>query len=222
MSLEVEWCYHAYIILRGGGVTLAIDPHDGGSLGLPTCKIEADYILVTHDHFDHNAVEMARGPRTRVYKWRLGSFQAGPFKVKGLKVYHDKAGGRLRGWVAAYLLEYEGLKLAHLGDLGHLLKTEDYPDLEGVDVMFIPVGGVYTITAAEAWAVVEELKPRIVVPIHYWLPGSPLPLDPLDRFLNVARAGRRPVEGRSFRLTRQDLPGKTTIYYFTASPKGSI
>jgi L-ascorbate metabolism protein UlaG (beta-lactamase superfamily) len=215
VAVRVEWCYHSYVVLRAGGVTLAIDPHDGGSIGLPTCRLEADYVLVTHNHFDHNAVEVATGPRTRaVAKWRLGEFTMGPFRVRGVKVYHDKMGGKLRGWVAAYVLEVEGLRIAHLGDIGHLARPEDYPELAGVDLMFVPVGGVYTISGPEAWALVEDLKPRLVVPIHYWLPGSHLPLDPLDRFLNVARAGRRPVEGRSFEVSRGELPGKTTIVYF--------
>ncbi len=215
MEIEVEWCYHSYVILRVEGVTIAIDPHDGGSIGLPTCRVNADYILVTHDHFDHNAVEVASGQSTKkVFKWYLGSFEVGPFKARGVKLYHDKAKGKLRGWVAAYVLDLGDIKVAHMGDLGHLIYKGEEPELEGIDVMFIPVGGVYTISGPEAWAVIEELGPRIAVPIHYWLPGSILPLDPLERFLEVARSGRTPVKGRTIKLSREALPPKTTIMYF--------
>ncbi len=213
--VEIRWCFHSYVVLRYGGKTLAIDPHDGGSLGLPTCRLEADYILVTHDHFDHNAVEVASGPNTRILKAFLGETGLGPFKVTGIKVYHDKAKGALRGWVSSYIIEAGGYRIAHLGDVGHLLSRSEYPMLEGLDLLFIPVGGVYTINAAEAWAVIEELKPRIAVPIHYWLRGSHLPLDPLDRFLSIARTGRKPLEeNRIVIRDRSELPEKTTIYYF--------
>ncbi len=216
MAVEIEWCYHAYTILKRGGEVLAIDPHDGGSIGLETCRIEADYILVTHNHFDHNAVDVARGPRTKkVLTTHYGEARLGPFTVKGLKVFHDKAKGKLRGEVAAYRIDVEGLSIVHLGDLGHLIGADEYPELAGVHVMLIPVGGTFTINHIEAWKVVEELKPKIAIPIHYWMPGSHLPLDPLDRFLEVVRTGRKPVEGRRIVLEKGSLPEKTTIYYFT-------
>ncbi|WP_165487993.1 MBL fold metallo-hydrolase [Aeropyrum pernix] len=215
MPVTVEWCYHAYILLKAGDVLMAIDPHDGGSLGLPTCRVDADYILVTHDHFDHNAVEVARGERTKeVLKRFYGSKNLGPFTVTGVKVYHDKASGTLRGEVAAYRVEVEGLSLVHLGDIGHVITSSSHPELSRPDVLFVPVGGTFTVNAAEAWKIVENLRPRIAVPIHYWMPGSHLPIDPLDRFLQVARAGRKPIEGRVLELSPEKLPEKTTIYYF--------
>lgn len=215
MAAVVRWCRHAYFVLTFGGETLAIDPHDGGSLGLETCRVESDYILVTHGHFDHNAVEVAKGANTRAVLTKFyGSKTLGPYTVRGVKVYHDKAEGRLRGEVAAYRIDVGGISIAHLGDLGHIIDSSSHPELAGVDVLLVPVGGTYTINAAEAWKVVENLKPRIAIPMHYWLPGSHLPLDPLDRFLQLARAGRKPVKGDVLEVDPGAMPEKTTIYYF--------
>jgi len=211
LPVEVEWCGHSYVVIRSHGRSLAIDPHDGGSIGIETCRVGADYIIVTHDNIDHNAVEAALGEGSIVVKHRTGSFQLGPFKVEGYRLYHDKARGRLRGEVTAYLIEVAGVRLAHLGDVGHLLSSEEARPFKGVDLLMIPVGGVYTISAPEAWAIIEDLSPRAVLPLHYWVPGSILPLDPLERFLNVARAGRARIQGRRFTVPVQAATNQTVI-----------
>ncbi|MEB3860372.1 MAG: MBL fold metallo-hydrolase [Desulfurococcales archaeon] len=216
--MEVEYCGHSYFLLRVKGKLVAVDPHDGGSINVPTCRVGADYVLVTHDHYDHNAVEVAMGRDTRVYRQRLGSFALDDIHVRGVRVYHDKSGGRLRGWVAAYIIDSGDLKLAHLGDIGDPA-PDTLGELRGADVVFLPVGGVYTIDAQEAWELVEELKPRIAVPMHYWIKGSTLPLDPLDRFLNIARAPRIVVETGRATISRETLPEKTSIMVFRYPPR---
>ena len=220
MPVEIEYCGHSYFILRVGERIIAIDPHDGGSINLPTCRIQADYVLVTHEHYDHNAVEIAGGREARVYSQRLGEFKLDEILVRGVKVYHDKSKGRLRGWVAAYIINAGNLRLAHMGDLGEI-PGEGLEEFRGLDVMFVPVGGVYTIDAYEAWELVEELKPRIVVPMHYWIKGSTLPLDPLDKFLNIARAPRIIVETGRTVVRREDLPEKTSIMVVRYPPRAA-
>ena len=211
MALEVEWCGHSYFILRAGGRSLALDPHDGGSLNIATCRIQADYITSTHNHFDHNAFEVASGPGTRIVKWSTGARELPPFTLEGRRLYHDKAQGRLRGYVVAYKIRVEDLTLVHLGDLGHPLEGEDLEWVRGVDVLMIPVGGTYTIDAEEAWRIVEEARPRLAVPMHYWIPGMTLPLDPLDRFLNIVKVPRIRPGARSITLDKGRLPDKTSV-----------
>ncbi|MCE4613149.1 MAG: MBL fold metallo-hydrolase [Desulfurococcales archaeon] len=218
--MEIEYCGHSYFVIRAKGVTIAVDPHDGGSINVPTCRIQADYILVTHEHYDHNAVEVAGGREARIYSQRLGEFRLGEIPVKGVKVYHDKSKGKLRGWVAAYIIDAGDLRLAHMGDLGEI-PEESIEEFKGLEVIFLPVGGVYTIDAYEAWGLVEELRPRIVVPMHYWIKGSTLPLDPLDRFLNIARAPRIIIETGRTTLSRGELPEKTSIMVFRYPPRAA-
>ncbi|MEB3774049.1 MAG: MBL fold metallo-hydrolase [Desulfurococcales archaeon] len=209
--VEIEWCGHAYFLLRSGGKLLAVDPHDGGSINMPTCRVEADYILVTHNHFDHNAVEVASGSGTKVVRWRPGRHDLPPYTVEGRRLYHDRAKGRLRGEVVAYKITVEDLTIIHLGDLGHLLEGEDLEWARGVDVLMIPVGGTYTIDAQDAWRIIEEVKPRVAIPMHYWVKGLTLPIDPLDRLLNIVKIPRIRVESSRVTLTRDTLPSKTSL-----------
>jgi len=203
--LVLEWYGHSYVrIVTESGASIVIDPHDGASLNLPEHRVEADAVLVTHNHYDHNAVEMIRGSPA-VHKWRRGEFTVGDVKVVGLKSFHDKVQGKLRGENTIYILDIDGFRLAHLGDIGHKPEGSLLESLRGVDLLMIPVGGVYTIDAYEAWETVEATGARLVLPIHYWVPKSTVPLDPLDKFLNIAKAGRTRVDGNNVVITRQGL-----------------
>ncbi|MEB3779074.1 MAG: MBL fold metallo-hydrolase [Desulfurococcales archaeon] len=210
-SIELEWCGHAYFLVKTGGLLIAIDPHDGGSLNIPTCRVQADHILVTHEHFDHNAVEVAGAPRAKEHRARSGVFEIDGVKVESIRVYHDKSQGRLRGPVTAYKLDIQGLTLAHLGDIGHIPTGEQLDRLKGVDVLLIPVGGTYTINAEEAWETINLVKPKIAIPMHYWIPGLTLPIDPVDRFLNIIKTPRMRLESNKLTISKETLPEKTTI-----------
>ncbi len=216
--IAVEWHGHSFIVVEAGGVRVAVDPHDGASLNLPTRRIHADYVLVTHDHFDHNAVEVVRGAR-EVIRWRRGRFSLGSLRAVGYPSFHDRSGGELRGANTIYVLDLGGVRFAHLGDLGHDLTPELEDALGGVDILALPVGGVYTIDAYDAWEVVKTLAPRLVIPLHFWVPGSTVPLDPLDRFLLVAKTRRLRIEGYRLEFDASELPEKTTVVVFEP-PRG--
>jgi L-ascorbate metabolism protein UlaG (beta-lactamase superfamily) len=219
----LEWCGNSYVVLRlSDGKTIAIDPHDGGSLGLPKCRREADYILVTHNHFDHNAIEVAMARRTRVVRWRTGEFNLeGDVKVQGYRYYHDKAGGSLRGDVVAYKIVTENMTLGHLSDIGHIPPEEALSPFKDIDVLMVPVGGVTTVDAHEAWKLIEMLKPKLVIPLHFWMPGMTVPYDPLDRFLSISRARRLRVEEGRLEVNKDLLPEKTTIVVFERTATGA-
>jgi len=215
--LRIEWHGHSFLVVESaGGVRVAIDPHDGASLNLPVHRVDADFVLVTHDHFDHNAVEVVSGYRG-VAKWKTGLFDAAGLRVEGLPSFHDKSGGELRGPNTIYIVEVDGVRVAHLGDLGHPLTSELAEKLAGVEVLALPVGGVYTIDAYEAREIVEKIQPRLVIPLHYWVPGSTLPLDPLDRFLTVSKARRLRLDSTVVEFEAGELPEKATVVVFDAS-----
>lgn len=190
--MRLAWCGHSYFVLSSGGQVLAIDPHDGDSLGLERCKVDADYVLITHDHYDHNAAEVASGPRTKaVLRFREVPVTLGPFRVRGFRLPHDSDGGSSYGWSTAYMVEAEGLRVLHMGDVG-VPPDEGLVSVIGpTDVIMVPAGDVTTVgqEGAVEWAL--RLNAKLVIPMHYWVRGSNVPLDPLDSFLS---AWRGPVE----------------------------
>lgn len=209
--MKLKWCKHSYFIVETGGLKIAIDPHDGGSIGLESCRVEADLVLVTHNHYDHNAIEIASGAKTIVVKWRPGSFKIGEVEVKGFKYYHDNVEGRLRGETIAYKLEAEKLKILHLGDIGHHLTNRDVEELGEIDILMIPVGGVYTINYKEAWTIIQQVSPKIAIPMHYWTPKALTPLDPLDKLLNIVETPKIKIEKDTLEVDANNIPEKTTL-----------
>lgn len=185
--VSIRWFGHACFEVRADDYTIVIDPHDGSSIGLPKPSTEADLVLVTHDHFDHNAVEVVSKDTTRVLKMFFGEAVFDKVKVKGIKTFHDKFSGKRRGENTIYIIEIREYKIAHLGDLGHIPPRDVLNELMGVDVLMVPVGGVYTIDYQEAWSIVEETKPKITIPMHYWVKGLILPLRPVDDFLSLVK-----------------------------------
>jgi len=212
--LRVKWHGHAcFEIVSAKGKVIVIDPHDGVSIGLKRPHVVADIILVTHNHFDHNAVDVVKKPESIVLKSFIGSKTIDDVSIKGIKAYHDRSKGRLRGTVSIYVINVNGLKLAHLGDLGHILTDELVNEIGQVDILFNPVGGTYTTEPDEAWKNVELLKPRVVVPMHYWLPGLNLPLKSVEDFLRYAKKYKVVrLETNTFEVTKETLPTEPSIY----------
>jgi L-ascorbate metabolism protein UlaG (beta-lactamase superfamily) len=173
------------------GTRIAFDPHAIDSYGRITVK--ADLVLVSHNHNDHTQLEMVENPSKKVIQgwkgsgkrveWNLIDEQFRDVHLRSVGVYHDNAQGMERGKNTIFILEVDGMKIVHLGDLGHFLSEQQIKQIGPVDVLMIPVGGVYTLNGAEAKQVVEQLKPRqYVVPMHY---GTKVfdDLLPVDEFL---------------------------------------
>lgn len=183
----VSWHGHACISIQRDNYTIVIDPHDGLSIGLKRPSIKADLVLITHDHFDHNAVGVVSREGTRVIKQFYGESLVDNVRITGLRTHHDKLKGKRRGENAVYIVEVEGIKVAHLGDLGEIPDQDVIAKLSGVDLLAIPVGGTFTIEPDEAWSIIEKTKPLNVLPIHYWISGITLPLKPVSEFLRFVR-----------------------------------
>ncbi len=219
--LILRWWLHACIELEYAGKRLMIDPHDGASLGvgLSPPPREPDYVLVTHEHYDHNAVEAVAGENTVVLREHVGDFELGPYRVRGVKLPHDEYNGRIRGWVVAYHVKAGEISVVHLSDLGRPLTSDEAEMLGNSDIVFAPAGGVYTLHPRQALEVAEALNAKVLVPIHYWLPGIQLPLDPLDTILRYAKKWRVVrLESNELVVSRNDIPDEKTIVVF-APPK---
>lgn len=167
--MDITYLGHSSFKLRGKGSSVVTDPF-GSMVGLPFPKhTAADIVTVSHDHEDHNAVEAVEEHPFVV--WGPGEYEIKGVGIVGIGVFHDDAGGTKRGKNTIYRIELDGISLVHLGDLGHELSSAQVDALDGVDILFVPVGGVYTIDAGTAAKVVAEIEPAIVIPMHYLRPG---------------------------------------------------
>lgn len=163
--MTIQWLGHScFLITAKDGRTLLTDPFDE-TVGYPVPGVPANVVTCSHDHFDHHAT--ASLPNGYTIVDQPGVHHTHGFVVEGFMTFHDGEGGRQRGVNIVFKTEVDGLKLAHLGDLGHLLSPAQLQTLGEVDVLFLPVGGRFTIDAAQAAALVEQVKPKIAIPMHY-------------------------------------------------------
>ena len=168
---------------KNGQILIVIDPFSE-ELGLRLPKIEADILLVTHCHYDHNNIKAVSGNPFIING--PGEYEVKNIFSQGIHSWHDDKEGRERGENTIYTLEAEDLKLCHLGDFGQKELTEEQLEKIGdIDVLMIPVGGVYTISAREALKIMSQIEPRIVIPMHYQIPKLKEKLEGLDKFLKV-------------------------------------
>jgi L-ascorbate metabolism protein UlaG (beta-lactamase superfamily) len=152
-----------------GDVSLFIDPFDK-KIGLRPPQGQADIVLVSHDHHDHNNVSALKGDPAVINI--PGEYSLKGINIVGIDSFHDKNEGKERGKNTIFIFESEDLKVCHLGDLGAELSQEQLEEIDGVDILMIPVGGKYTIDAEEAIEIVKKIEPAIIIPMHYKMPGS--------------------------------------------------
>ncbi|BCU69541.1 MBL fold metallo-hydrolase [Stygiolobus caldivivus] len=192
---------------------ILIDPHDGGSIGLPRPEVKAPLVLITHNHYDHNAYEII--PHETVKVRFYGEFNYKNYTIQGLKSYHDKEKGKRRGETAIYkITSPDGRVYVHLGDLGHMLDEKTVEELKNPDYLMVPVGGVITISPSEALQVIKDLNPKIVFPMHYWVKGHYMPLEPIGPFLELAnKEGIKTVPLPKNEVNEESVEKGTVIYY---------
>lgn len=166
---EIYYLGHAAFKIKTNEATVIIDPFDPRFVGLPWNKQIADLVLITHSHEDHDYSAGIEGSPYIVKN--PGEYEVKGIQVFGLPAYHDKKKGEDRGNMILYLIEVEGIVIAHLGDLGHSLDQEQLKQLENVDILMIPVGNPNALSVKEAVETVKELEPSIVVPMHYLVEG---------------------------------------------------
>ncbi len=202
--MRITWLGHASFLVESGGSSLVTDPFD--RIGLPFPSVKADVVTSSHSHFDHNAVDLVGGGPEAISG--TGGFEEGPFRITGFPTHHDESGGSERGDNTVYVIEAEGLRVCHLGDLGHVLSAEQASALGRIDILMIPVGGTYTIDAAAAAEVTAALKPSVVLPMHYSVPGLSLPIAEVSEFTGLFENVR---EAESLEAATDSLPGQTEV-----------
>lgn len=171
---------------KGEQVSIIIDPYSE-EIGLRVPKLKGDILLVTHSHSDHNNIKAVSAPASERSPFLIngpGEYEIKKVFIKGINSWHDDKEGKERGQNTIYTIEAEDLHFCHLGDLGQKELTEDQlEEIGDVDILMIPVGGVYTISAKEALRIMSQIEPKIIIPMHYHLPKLKIKLDGLDSFL---------------------------------------
>ncbi len=208
--MRIIWHGHACFEISDG-VVVVTDPHDGKSIGIRPPKVRGDLILVSHDHFDHNSVRIVKKEDSKVVT-EDGTMNVLGIPIKGLMADHDEHDGEKRGKIVIYRFTVDGITFCHLGDLGSSLEDEDIQELGDIDVLFIPVGDVFTIGAEGAWDLVERLDPKVVVPMHYRTGGLTLSIKPLEPFLANAREVKR--VGKEVDIIHEELPTEREVWVF--------
>lgn len=210
-AMDIMFLGHASFVLRGKTATVVTDPYDPVMVGFKFPKVRAGIVTVSHAHADHNKVENVDGDPKVVSG--PGEYEIGGVSIFGVPTYHDKKQGEERGSNTVYAMNIDGVRVCHLGDLGHKLAEEQVGEIGAVDVLLIPVGGVYTIDAGEASEVVSQLEPRVVIPMHYNTPGlSPKTFSELsgvDEFLK--EMGLEPVRDVKYSVAPDKLPEELQV-----------
>lgn len=206
--MKLKYLGHAAFELDlSDGRSIVFDPYESGSYdgALAFGPIEGphDIAIVSHDHPDHRFEGVISRADT---VWdKAGEIEIGGVRITSIPTFHDESEGSERGTNLISIVEADGVRVAHLGDLGHMITKSDVPALEGVDVMIIPIGGYFTIDAATAKAVVEEFSPKIVVPMHYKSEKCGFPIAPVEDFTMLMGAFNM-AGGSELDLTAEALP----------------
>lgn len=205
--MEITWLGQSCFRIKGKDATVITDPYDrslGYTLGKPTAEI----VTISHDHPDHNYVEGVGGEPMVITG--PGEYEVANVLITGIRTYHDANGGKERGKNTVYLFEEEDITVCHLGDLGHVPTSQQVEAMTNVDILLIPVGGTYTIDAAQATETISLIEPKIVIPMHFQTEALKFKLDPVEKFLK--EMGLKEVTPQAkLNVTRNSLPDQTQV-----------
>ncbi len=205
--MDIKWIGHACFQLSGRDVVVVTDPFSP-EVGLNLPALTADVLTISHDHFDHN---FATGVTSTITFDAPGEFEFRGIHIRGIRTFHDEAGGAERGSNVMFLFTIDGLRLLHCGDLGHLPDDRVISALGDIDVLLLPVGGKYTLPAGSAVEFVRQLEPRIVIPMHFMVTGLKVDIAGAEQFLH--QLGGSVQRARQLNITKAALPEEGPLVY---------
>ncbi len=210
--LQIRWHGHSCFEITND-TTIVTDPHDGKSIGIPAPNVLADIVLISHDHYDHNSSKSVEKNDTKIItdprKRTLSNVI-----INGFESFHDESNGDKRGSNIIYKFICDDISFCHLGDLGHVLDEKTIQQIGNVDILFIPVGGTYTIDGRKAWEIISKIMPKITIPMHYKIEGLSLPIAGIDDFLSGN--GKKVLKvGNEIDIEKEELPQEPELWIFT-------
>ena len=203
--MTISWFGHSCFRIEAKEGSILLDPFSK-EIGLKPPRVKDDLVLVSHQHYDHNNVGEVEASTFVITG--PGEYEKQGVAVKGIFSYHDNKEGKERGINTIYLIKAEDIKVCHLGDLGHQLTDQQVEAIGDVDILMIPVGGNYTINAKEAVSVISQIEPKIIIPMHYKVPGLTVDIDGVEKFLK--ELGLEPEKVEKYKVSLKTLPAEET------------
>ncbi|HQA58514.1 MAG TPA: MBL fold metallo-hydrolase [Acetivibrio sp.] len=206
--MKIKWLGHSCFLLTSEkGTRIVTDPYDE-TVGYKVERIEADIVTTSHDHYDHNYIDMIKSDAKHVQG--SGKVIIEDVEITGVQTFHDEVEGKKRGKNFVFNFRIDGINVCHLGDLGHVLTGEQLEKIGHVDVLLVPVGGVYTVDYKGAFEVVNLIKPSIVIPMHYKTPHLSFQIDGVNKFLDQIGGGER-VSKQEIEINKEDIGGDRKV-----------
>lgn len=214
--MEIKYLGHSSFRIKGKKAVVVTDPY-GEKVGYRFPKTTADIITVSHNHSDHSNVQAIKEAVSRSAPFVVnapGEYEISDVSIFGFSASHDAVGGKERGQVAIFIIHMDDLVIAHVGDLGATPSDEIMQELNGVDVLFVPVGGGPTFGPADAVKFISQVEPKIVIPMHYALPQSSSEfksfLKPVGDFLKeIGKEGS--AETDKLMVIKESLPAEMEV-----------
>ncbi len=211
--MKIKWYGHAaFQIITEKGIRIIIDPYESGSfsgaLSYGKIEDEADIVLTSHDHADHNYIKDIKGKYKHISK--AGDHEIKDVKIKAIPCFHDSLGGKKGGSNLIFVITVDGLSLVHMGDIGHALDPELLKKIGEIDILLLPVGGFFTIDAAMAQKIMNDIKPHVTVPMHYKTQKCNFPITPVEDFTKN-QANVHVLKEASFVIKKETLPQEPEI-----------
>lgn len=205
--MDITYLGHSSFKIKGRQASIVTDPYDSQMVGIKFSKIDADIVTISHHHADHDRADGVSAVKKVVDG--PGEYEISGVSIIGLPSFHDNKKGADRGKNTIYVIEMDNLRLLHLGDLGHTLNENQIKEIGDIDILFVPVGGFYTLGPKEAVEVLKQIGPSIVIPMHYKMQGvdSQLSqkLSPVEDFLTLS--GLRVEKLPKLNIKEGDLGG---------------
>lgn len=213
--MKIKWLGHSCFLLTSqNGTKLLTDPFDG-KVGYALPSVEADVVTSSHGHYDHGNTKIVKGLPACFNTPGLHGHK--DFSIKGVATFHDESGGAKRGNNIVFRIEADGIAVCHCGDLGHMLSGAQLKELMPVDILLVPVGGVFTVDAKGAYEVRNMLKPKVTIPMHYKTAAAQISIDTADKFLGMtggAKKGKCEIEVTRSGLDDGSISGVIALNYY--------
>ncbi len=208
--MRIRWYGHScFLFTSKDGIKVLTDPFDK-SVGYSIPDVEPDIVTTSHEHFDHNAVALLKG-KFITLKGVVDREELG-IKIRSINSYHDESLGSKRGENQIFVFKIDEINIAHLGDLGHVLTKEQIEKLGEIDILCIPIGGIYTVDANQALEIVEKVNPKIVLPMHYKTSNLKFDLAPVESFLSLIKYPIKRLTEKEIEISKENLPKSTEVW----------
>lgn len=211
--MKIKYIGHScFLFTAEDGTTVLSDPYKpgayGGGIAYAPVRDEADMVFVTHDHEDHDDI---KGLLNQPLQIRTGCAARG-IGFDTIDTFHDNEQGKQRGPNKIFIFTIDNINFAHAGDLGHLLSEDQVKAVGSVDILLLPVGGHFTVDPQEATSVMEQINPKICIPMHFKTEKCAFPIEPAESFLQGKSPLRRSSSSEVI-ITKNDLPETCSVLY---------